>query len=66
MRSRNPNKQGGVAALVVTMTLFFAMLLVAVFANRNLVFEQRGSANSTVRPRPSKPPRPGSNGRRPS
>ena len=45
MRSRNPNKQGGVAALVVTMTLFFAMLLVAVFANRNLVFEQRGSAN---------------------
>ena len=45
MRSRNLNKQGGVAALVVTMTLFFAMLLVAVFANRNLVFEQRGSAN---------------------
>ena len=30
MRSRNPNKQGGVAALVVTMTLFFAMLLVLV------------------------------------
>jgi PilX N-terminal len=37
--------QRGVAALVVTMTLFFAMLLVAVFANRNLVFEQRASAN---------------------
>ena len=45
MRRRNPNKQSGVATLVVTMTLFFAMLLVAVFANRNLVFEQRGSAN---------------------
>ncbi len=40
-----PQAQRGVAALVVTMTLFFAMLLVAVFANRNLVFEQRGSAN---------------------
>jgi Tfp pilus assembly protein PilX len=37
--------QRGVAALVVTMTLFFAMLLIAVFANRNLVFEQRASAN---------------------
>ncbi len=33
------------AALVVTIGLFFAMLLVAVFANRNLVFEQRSSAN---------------------
>jgi PilX N-terminal len=40
-----PIHQRGVAALVVTMTLFFAMLLVAVFANRNLVFEQRSSAN---------------------
>jgi PilX N-terminal len=40
-----PRAERGVAALVVTMTLFFAMLLVAVFANRNLVFEQRGSAN---------------------
>lgn len=38
-------RQRGVAALVVTMTLFFAMLLIAVFANRNLVFEQRASAN---------------------
>ncbi len=38
-------RQRGVAALVVTMGLFFAMLLVAVFANRNLVFEQRSSAN---------------------
>lgn len=38
-------RQHGVAALVVTMALFFGMLLVAVFANRNLVFEQRSSAN---------------------
>ena len=37
--------QRGAAALVVTMLLFFAMLLVAVFVNRNLVFEQRASAN---------------------
>lgn len=46
MRRGAPSQpQRGVAALVVTMTLFFAMLLVAVFANRNLVFEQRSSAN---------------------
>jgi Tfp pilus assembly protein PilX len=38
-------RQHGVAALVVTMGLFFAMLLIAVFANRNLVFEQRSAAN---------------------
>lgn len=37
--------QHGAAALVVTMLLFFAMVLVAVFVNRNLVFEQRSSAN---------------------
>ena len=37
--------QHGVAALVVVMALLFAMVLVAVFANRNLVFEQRASAN---------------------
>lgn len=45
MPNRHSFQQRGVAALVVTMTLFFAMLLVAVFANRNLVFEQRSSAN---------------------
>jgi Tfp pilus assembly protein PilX len=46
MRNRyTPSRHRGVAALVVTMGLFFAMLLVAVFANRNLVFEQRSSAN---------------------
>ena len=38
-------RQRGVAALVVTMGLFFAMLLVVAYANRNLVFEQRSSAN---------------------
>ena len=38
-------RQRGAAALVVTMLLFFAMVLVAVFANRSLVFEQRTSAN---------------------
>jgi PilX N-terminal len=46
MHQRHPRPhQRGVAALVVTMGLFFAMLLIAVFANRNLVFEQRSSAN---------------------
>lgn len=37
--------QRGVAALVVVLVLLFAMVLVAAFANRNLVFEQRSSAN---------------------
>ena len=40
-----PHGQRGAAALIVTMALFFAMLLVAAFANRNLVFEQRTSTN---------------------
>ena len=38
-------RQHGAAALIVTMLLFFAMVLVAVFVNRNLVFEQRSAAN---------------------
>ncbi len=42
---KSPRAQRGAAALIVTMVLFFAMLLVAAFANRNLVFEQRTSAN---------------------
>ena len=37
--------QRGVAALIVTLMLFLAMVLVAVFVNRNLMFEQRSSAN---------------------
>ena len=40
-----PAGQHGAAALIVTMMLFFAMVLAAVFVNRNLVFEQRAAAN---------------------
>jgi hypothetical protein len=39
-------RQGGVAALSVVMVLFFIMAMVAAYTNRNLVFEQRTSANS--------------------
>lgn len=35
----------GVAALIVVMVLFFVVSLVAAYTNRNLVFEQRTSAN---------------------
>ena len=37
--------QRGVAALVITLVLFFTMMLAALYVNRNLVFEQRSSAN---------------------
>ena len=37
--------QRGAAALIVTTLLFFVMVLVTLFVNRNLVFEQRASAN---------------------
>ena len=36
----------GMAALVVVMVLFFIMAMVAAYTNRNLVFEQRTTANS--------------------
>lgn len=36
----------GVAALTVVMVLFFVMAMVAAYTNRNLLFEQRISANS--------------------
>jgi hypothetical protein len=36
----------GMAALTVVMVLFFIMALVAAYANRNLIFEQRVAANS--------------------
>ena len=36
----------GMAALTVVMILFFVMALVAAYTNRNLLFEQRISANS--------------------
>jgi hypothetical protein len=39
------HQQRGAAALVVTTLLFFVMVLVTLFVNRNLVFEQRASAN---------------------
>lgn len=39
------HRQRGAAALVVTTLLFFVMVLVTLFVNRNLVFEQRASAN---------------------
>ena len=42
---RMASRQRGVAALAVTLLLFFAMCLVAAYANRGLVFEQRASAN---------------------
>ena len=38
-------QQRGVAALVITLVLFFTMMLAALYVNRNLVFEQRSSAN---------------------
>jgi hypothetical protein len=37
--------QRGVATLVVVMVLFFIVSLVAAYTNRNLIFEQRTSAN---------------------
>ena len=38
-------RQGGAATLVVVSMLFFIVSLVAAYANRNLIFEQRTSAN---------------------
>ncbi len=38
-------KQSGAATLVVVMVLFFVMAMMAAFANRNLVFEQRIASN---------------------
>jgi len=43
--SRKANRQRGVAALAVTLVLFFAMCLMAAYAHRGLLFEQRASAN---------------------
>ncbi|MEP6739377.1 MAG: PilX N-terminal domain-containing pilus assembly protein [Caldimonas sp.] len=41
----SPRRQRGVATLVVTTLLCFAMILVVGYTNRNLVVEQRASAN---------------------
>lgn len=38
-------RQRGVAALIVTLMLFFAMVLTAIFVNRNLLVEQYSAAN---------------------
>ena len=40
-----PRRQRGAAALAVSMVLLFAMTLVAFFANRGILFEQKSSAN---------------------
>ncbi len=40
-----PTIQRGAATLVVTLALLFAMVLVVVYVNRNLVSEQRSAAN---------------------
>src|SRR5450432_2351820 len=45
MRTAPIHQQRGAAALVVTMLLVFAMLIVVAYANRNLVVEARASAN---------------------
>jgi hypothetical protein len=45
MAARSASRQHGVAALAVTMLLFFVMVLGVAFVNRNVVFEQRASAN---------------------
>ncbi len=37
--------QRGAATLAITLMLLFAMMIVASIANRNLIFEQRSSAN---------------------
>ena len=46
IRQAQRTRHRGVAALTVVMVLFFVMALVAAYTNRNLVFEQRISANS--------------------
>ncbi len=38
-------RQSGVATLIIVMSLFFVVSLVAAYASRNLIFEQRTSAN---------------------
>lgn len=45
MNTRSRSRQRGAAALVVAMVLLFGMTIVAFFANRTMIFEQRTSAN---------------------
>lgn len=44
---RSASRQRGVGAVIVVMVLFFLMSLVAAYASRNLIFEQKTSANQT-------------------
>lgn len=45
MSSRNRQAQRGATTLVVVMVLFFIIAMMAAYANRNLLFEQRISSN---------------------
>jgi hypothetical protein len=45
MQNRPFHRQHGAASLIVTLVIFFVMTLIAAFANRNHIFEQRASAN---------------------
>lgn len=45
-RAPDRQRQKGLATLTVVMVLFFVMAMVAAYTNRNLIFEQRTSANS--------------------
>jgi hypothetical protein len=45
LRTPRPGTQRGAAALIVVMLLFFIVSLVAAYAGRNLIFEQKTSAN---------------------
>lgn len=45
LRTPRPRAQRGAATLIVVMVLFFIVSLVAAYAGRNLIFEQRTSAN---------------------
>ena len=45
LRRPGPSAQRGAAALIVVMLLFFIISLVAAYAGRNLIFEQRTSTN---------------------
>jgi Tfp pilus assembly protein PilX len=45
---RRPHTQRGVASLIIVMVLFFIVSMVAAYTSRNLIFEQRTSANQYV------------------
>ena len=45
LRTSHPRAQRGAATLIVVMLLFFIVSLVAAYAGRNLIFEQKTSAN---------------------